>query len=94
VAGKAKVTVRFPGLVAQATGVSRVEVEALTLREAVDLALAAAPALRHHLCEEDGRFRGHVLCFHNDTSTRELASLAVPLKDGDVITFAQAVSGG
>jgi molybdopterin converting factor small subunit len=69
-----------------------VQVEARTLREAIDAALAAAPALRHHLCEEDGRFRTHVLCFHNETNTRDLASLDVPLKEGDVITFAQAVS--
>jgi len=93
-AKKVRTTVHFPGLVAQATGVSRVEVEARTLREAIDTALAAAPALRHHLCEDDGRLRTHVLCFHNETNTRGLASLDVPLKEGDVIVFAQAVSGG
>ena len=93
-ARKVRVCVRFPGLVAEATGVSQVEVEARTLREALDAALASAPALRHHLCEEDGRFRTHVLCFHNGTSTRELKSLEVPLREGDVIAFVQAVSGG
>ncbi|HXG62668.1 MAG TPA: MoaD/ThiS family protein [Planctomycetota bacterium] len=91
---KARVTVRFPGLVAQATGVSRVEVEAATLREAIDAALAASPALRHHLFEPDGRFRLHVLCLHNGTDARRLPSLDVPVADGDVVTFAQAVSGG
>jgi molybdopterin converting factor small subunit len=91
---RVSVTVRFPGMVAQATGVSQARVEAATLREAVDAALAAAPALRHHLCEEDGRFRLHVLCLHNGTSTRDLPSLDVPLREGDVISFIQAVSGG
>ena len=93
-AKRVRVSVLFPGLVAQATGVSQAHVEAATLREAIDTALATAPALRHHLCEDDGRFRTHVLCFHNGTSTRTLASLDVPLKEDDVITFAQAVSGG
>ena len=92
--GRVRVTVRFPGLVAQATGVSHARVEAGTLREAIDAALASAPALRHHLCEDDGRFRVHVLCFHNGTNTRLLASPDVPLGEGDEITFAQAISGG
>lgn len=91
---KARVTVRFPGLVAQATGVRRVRVEAATLREAIDAALAAAPALRHHLFEPDGRLRVHVLCLHNGADARRLPSLDVPVADGDVVTFAPAVSGG
>lgn len=90
----ARVTVRFPGLVAQATGVRQARVEASTLREAIDAALATAPALRHHLCEENGRFRVHVLCFHNDMNTRTLRSLEVPVREGDVVTFVQAISGG
>lgn len=88
---KVRALVQFPGLVAQATGVSRVHVEAGTLREAIDAALSTAPALRHHLCEEDGRFRTHVLCLHNGAVTR---SLDVPLKEGDEVAFVQAISGG
>jgi molybdopterin converting factor small subunit len=90
----ARVTVVLPKMLAQAHGAGRVSVEAPTLGAALEAMFAEAPALRFHLCEESGRFRTHVLCFLNSTNSRELASLDVPLKDRDEITFVQAISGG
>ena len=54
-------------------------------------AAEAAPATVDALTES---LRQHVLCFHNETNTRWLDSMAVPLTDGDTITILQAVSGG
>ena len=47
-----------------------------------------------HLFDETASLRPHVLCFHNETNTRWLDSMAVPLADGDTVTILQAVSGG
>ena len=60
----------------------------------MEAAYRRVPALRHHLCEEDGRFRGHVLCFVNDVNARGLKSMELPLAKGDRIAIVQAISGG
>lgn len=61
-----------------------------TLVEALENPFRVAPAPRFHLRDEDG----HILCFHNDEDTSDLASLDGPLRDGDPISFVPAVSGG
>lgn len=86
--------VHFPAMLHAIVGAKKLRVEAATLAGAIEAAFAKAPALRFHLCGDGGRFRPHVLCFHNETNTRELDSLDVPLKDGDEITFLPAISGG
>ena len=93
-AGKVGVTVILPGMLHAVAGGARLRVEAGTLAEALEAAWAQVPALRLHLCEEDGRFRMHVLCFLNERNTRGLRSLDVPLCEGDEIAFVQAISGG
>jgi molybdopterin converting factor small subunit len=90
----AEVTVRLPGLLAPIAGASTVGVEAATLAEALDVLVRAHPELRVHLFDESGRFRQHVLCFHNRTNTKWVEDLNVQLADGDTITIMQAVSGG
>ena len=61
---------------------------------AMEQAYQKYPALRMHLLDESGAFRTHILCFVNDVNTREVASVDVPLKDGDEIKIVQAISGG
>jgi molybdopterin converting factor small subunit len=87
----ARATVQLPAMLAEACGAARFDVEGKTLREALDALYRAAPALRFHLCEESGRFRGHVLCLLND---ERAADLDAPLRDDDRIAFVQAISGG
>jgi molybdopterin converting factor small subunit len=87
----ARVTVLLPRMLAEAHGKGRIELEAATLREALERLYAAAPALKFHLCEDSGRFRPHVMCFLNDDRMFDLNS---PLRDGDRIAFIQAISGG
>ena len=90
-----RVTVELPGALSNVLRCGRtLLVEATTLRGALDAAIALHPPLAGHLFDETGGLRPHVLCFLNETNSRWLSSLAVPLAEGDVITILQAVSGG
>ena len=90
-----QVTVALPSLLAGVVGGARtLPIEAETLAGALDELVRRYPALKVHLFEESGAFRQHVLCFHNEESTRWLGSLDRPLAAGDVITIMQAGSGG
>ena len=75
-------------------GSKKLRVEAATLAQAIEAVFVAAPALRFHLCEDTGKFRPHVLCFHNENNTRDMKTLEVALKEGDEIVFVPAISGG
>ena len=71
-----------------------VAVEAGSLADALRRLVDAHPPLAVHLFDESGGLREHVLCFHNETNTRWLDSLAIELAPGDRIAILQAVSGG
>ncbi len=88
------VSVKFAPLLAGVVGAATVSVEAETLAGALEALVRAHPSLRVHLYDETGRFRQHVLCFHNQTNTRWLDRLDVPVAAGDTLTLLQAVSGG
>ncbi len=90
----AAVTLVLPSVLRDAVGTIEIKLRAATLAEAMEEAYRQLPVLRHHLCDERGRFRGHVLCFVNDLNTRGMKSLDVPLSNGDRISILQAVSGG
>lgn len=90
-----QVTVALPSLLAGVVGGARtLPIEADTLAGALDELVRQYPALKIHLFDESGAFRQHVLCFHNEESTRWLGNLDRPVAAGDVITIMQAVSGG
>jgi molybdopterin converting factor small subunit len=90
-----RITVELPSMLAAIAGGARtVCLDAASLRGALEGLLEARPALRVHLFDESGRMRPHVLCFHNGTNSRWMDSMDVPLREGDVITILQAVSGG
>ena len=90
----ASVTISLPLMLREVAGGTTLRVRARTVSEALEEAYRRVPALRFHLCDNDGAFRGHVLCFHNDVNTRDLESLDVEVRDGDRISILQAVSGG
>jgi len=91
----ARATVELPSMLAPIAGnARRVAVEGDTLAEALADAFARHPALRVHVFDETGALRQHVLCFLNETNSRWLAGMDEPIRDGDVITILQAVSGG
>ncbi len=90
-----RATVQLPTLLCSlVNGGQRVAVEADTVAGALRALVKRHQALEVHLFDETGNLRPHVLCFQNDTNTRWLESLDVPLAEGDTITILQAVSGG
>jgi len=86
----AKATLILPRLLHDSVGVGKLRVEGRTLKDAFEDAYRKLPTLRRHLCADGGGFRAHVLCFLND----DQRPLDTPLKDGDEILIAQAISGG
>ncbi len=90
-----RVPVHLPTLLRRAAGGSgKVWARGKTLRQALDDLTRRHPALQVHLYDETGGFRRHVLCYLNETDSRWLKSLDVPLQAADAITIIQAVSGG
>ncbi|MGC4032148.1 MAG: MoaD/ThiS family protein [Tepidisphaeraceae bacterium] len=91
--GDMTIDVTVPGLIADAIGGRYVSVDAGTLAEAL-ARLAAHPHVGPLAFDDAGAIRRHVLVFYNDTATRHLPTLDVPLKPGDRLAIVQAVSGG
>ena len=90
-----RVTIELPSLLGIVVDGDRsITVDAESLTDALKVLVERYPALEVHLFDESGDFREHVLCFHNQTNTRWLESIDVPLTEGDTITILQAVSGG
>jgi sulfur-carrier protein len=89
------VVVQLPSLLVDVAGCAHeISIEAATFAEALERLIQLHPALRVHLFDESGRFRQHVLCFHNEENTRWRNDRSAPLADGDTIRILQAVSGG
>ena len=86
----ARATLVLPRVLQEAVGTTRLQVEGKTLRDALEDAYRRLPTLRHHLCEDDGGFRAHVLCFLG----WDRRPMSTKLKDGDEISIYQAISGG
>lgn len=91
----AQATLELPSLLRTVLGGrATLSVEGESVVDALEDAYRQVPALRVHLCDESGRLRRHVLCFHNDVNTRWVEGGSPRLSDGDCITIMQAVSGG
>ena len=88
-----QIDVTIPGMLATSIGQSHVKIDAETLAGAIRQ-LIAHRKLGPLIFDEAGQLRRHVLLFHNDTATRHLDTLDVPLREGDRLTVVQAVSGG
>jgi hypothetical protein len=93
-AGLPRVTVVLPRMLGDVLGGDRLNVQGSTVAEAMEAAYALVPVLRHHLCDDSGDFRTHVLCVHNGVTTREAGGLHGKTRDGDEIRILQAISGG
>ena len=69
-------------------------VDAATLRGALDLALAAAPALRGYVLDDQGAVRKHVAVFVNARLIASRSDLDLPLAPADKVMVIQALTGG
>ncbi len=91
----AHVTVRLPRVLSELTSCERlVDVAGATLGEALGDLVRKEPALAHHLFDDAGALRRHVLCFCNEVAAPSRAELDRPLERGDTITIVNSVAGG
>ena len=70
------------------------DVDAPTLRAALDAAFAAAPDMRSYVLDEQGAVRKHVAVFVNGEMIPSRSELARPLQPGDRVHVIQALTGG
>ena len=70
------------------------DVQAPTLRLALDGAFRAAPALRGYVLDEQGAVRKHVAVFVNGQMVASRSQLDVPLAPADRVMVIQALTGG
>ncbi len=89
-----RVAVLLHGAFRDFAGARRATVEASSVREALDGAVAAFPSLAERLRDEHGRLREHLNVFANEEDIRRLAGEETALREGDVVHIMPAVSGG
>ena len=89
------VTVRIPTQLRPLTaGASEVEVQAQTVREAIDALEREYPGMKARLLDEQGTLRRFVNLFVADEDIRFLQGLDTRLPDGATLSIVPAVAGG
>jgi molybdopterin converting factor small subunit len=79
---------------ASIAGATDLELEAASVRAALDEIERRHPALYRSVCDETGAVRRHVNVFVNSLHVRERDGLDTRLEPGDVVNILAAVSGG
>jgi sulfur-carrier protein len=69
-------------------------VEARTIAKAIDLACAAAPAMRHYVLDDQGHVRKHVAVFIDGVLLLPRTDMHRPLRADAQIHIIQALTGG
>ncbi len=72
----------------------RLEVEAGTVRDALERAFDQEPRLRGYLLDDQGALRKHMAVFVNGRAVQDRRGLADPVPGGSEIAVIQALSGG
>ncbi len=88
------VRVTFPQVLQRHVTCPPVDVEAATVREALDAAFAIHPTARGYLLDDAGALRQHVTLFVDGEVVRERRRLAQPVQPKSRIDVLQALSGG
>ena len=90
------VIVRIPTPLRRLTnGQGEVQVEAHTIREAVEKLESLYPGFKERLLDENGELRKFVNIYLNDEDIRFLkGGIDTELKDGDVLSIVPAIAGG
>ncbi|RLJ70929.1 molybdopterin synthase subunit MoaD [Hydrogenivirga caldilitoris] len=89
------ITVRVPTPLRRLTdGQGEVEVEAKTVREAVEKLEELYPGFKERILDENGELRRFVNLYLNDEDIRFLKGVDTELKDGDVLSIVPAIAGG
>jgi molybdopterin converting factor small subunit len=78
-----------------AGGKDKVEVDAATIAEALDLLTQTHPDLRKHLFSADGKVRAFVNLYVNDEDVRYLPQKErTPIASTDTLTIIPSIAGG
>ncbi len=89
------VIVRVPTPLRRLTdGQGEVEVEAKTVKEAIEKLEEQYPGFKERLLDEKGELRRFVNLYLNDEDIRFLKGVDTELKDGDVLSIVPAIAGG
>ncbi len=89
------IIVRVPTPLRRVTnGQGEVQVQAGTIREAIEKLEEAYPGFKERLVDEQGEVRRFVNLYLNDEDIRFLNGLDTELKDGDVLSIVPAIAGG
>ena len=75
-------------------GQSKIEVNAPTVRGAMDALTLDRPELRKHLFNAEGKIRAFVNIYLNDEDIRYLSKEQTPLNDNDVLSIVPSIAGG
>lgn len=75
-------------------GEIRIEGDASSLSDALELLWSDSPAIRDRVLTERNEVRPHVNIFVDGEDTRHAAGLSTPITDGAEIIILPAVSGG
>jgi len=89
------VVVRVPTPLRRLTnGQGEVQVEARTIREAIEKLEELYPGFKERLLDEKGELRRFVNVYLNDEDIRFLKGVDSELKDGDIVSIVPAIAGG
>ncbi len=89
------VIVRVPTPLRRLTdGQGEVEVEAKTVKEAIEKLEQQYPGFKERLLDENGELRKFVNLYLNDEDIRFMKGVDTELKDGDTLSIVPAIAGG
>ena len=88
------VIVKLSNILAVEAGGKKVQVEASTLKQAIDSLVFGREGLKNRLLDESGKPRDYINVYVDGRDYRFLNGLETLLRDGSNITIIPAVSGG
>jgi hypothetical protein len=88
------VRVTFPRVLERHVQCPSVDVRAATVRQALDAAFAALPAVRGYVLDDQGKLRPHMAVFVDDEPVRDRNGLGDTVKADATVAVMQALSGG
>ena len=89
-----EVVIKLSNVLAGEVGGNRVQVEASTLKQALESLVSGRDALREKLLDESGKPKDYINIYVDGRDYRFLGGLDTPLKSGSSVQIIPAVSGG
>jgi sulfur-carrier protein len=87
-------TVTFTSALQRFLAAPSADIEAETVRAALDAMFRSHPALRSYVLDDQGALRRHVAVYVNGAPLRDRVTLADPLGPRDQVYVFQALTGG